>query len=173
MSVLRPSRASITRVSRRVLPLLACALFVPGSAAAQDSRHLWATVNICDTISHPDTIGIRGSMPGTGNADERMFMRVQVQYFDRSSQLWHNIPKDGDSGWVSVGSARFKARQAGATFIFAPPSGGSWLMRGAVKFQWRLHGRVRRHVKLLTTAGHRSAAGADPPGSSSDTCVIS
>ena len=26
--------------------------------------HLWATVNVCDTRARPDTIGIRGSMPG-------------------------------------------------------------------------------------------------------------
>jgi len=152
--------------------MLACALLLPAVAGAQ-SRHLWATINVCDTISHPDTIGIRGSMPGTGKAAEQMFMRFRVQYFQPRTHQWHNIPKGGDSGYMPVGSGRYKARQAGRLFVFAPPAGGSWNMRGAVTFEWRLHGKVEDRVKLLTTAGHRSTAGADPQGYSSDTCVIS
>ena len=47
-------------------------------------------------------------------------MRFRVQYFRPSDQLWHNIPKGGDSGFVTVGRAKFKARQAGRLFVFAP-----------------------------------------------------
>src|SRR3954451_24523481 len=151
MSVLRRGVPSITDVSRRSLVLVVGALALPAHAAAVEqgqSRHLWATVNVCDTIPHPDTIGIRGSMPGTGNAAERMFMRFRVQYFQVSTHQWHNIPKDGDSGWMPVGSGRYKARQGGRLFVFAPPAGGSWNMRGAVLFQWRLRGKVERQVKL-------------------------
>jgi hypothetical protein len=138
----------------------------------RDNRHLWATINVCDTLAHPDAIGIRGSMPGTGRAKEQMYMRFQAQYFRASDGLWHNIPKGGDSGFVHVGSSMFKARQAGRLFIFAPPAGGSWQMRGVVTFEWRLGKRTVLHVRMRTTAGHH-AAQADPAGYSSDTCVIS
>ncbi len=86
---------------------------------------LWATVNVCDTSASPDTIGIRGSMPGSGVRAERMYMRFEVQYFSRSEQRWHNITQGADSGWVSVGSARYRARQAGWSFRFAAPTDGS------------------------------------------------
>lgn len=147
----------------------------PADGAGLTSRHLWATVNVCDTLKHPDTIGIRGSMPGSSNPNERMYMRFRVQYFRSSDQLWHNISRGADSGFVYVGSARFKARQAGQLFTFAPPAGGSFQMRGKVTFQWRNRTgkRVLRSASRLTTAGHRSSAGDDPAGYSSDTCVIS
>ena len=35
----------------------------PQSKAAE----LWATVDVCNAPRHPDTIGIRGSMPGDGH----------------------------------------------------------------------------------------------------------
>ena len=143
----------------------------PGHTIA-DSRHLWATINVCDTITHADTIGVRGSIPGSGRRGEHMYMRFQVQYFRASDQLWHNIPKGGDSGFVHVGSARFKARQGGRLFVFAPPAGGSWQMRGVVTFQWRIGSKVVRRVRERTSAGHHVAE-SDPAGYSSDTCVIS
>jgi hypothetical protein len=164
----------ILLVATAAMLALGAAVAPPGGAAAgSPSPHMWATINVCDTIAHPDTIGIRGSIPGSGKKAERMFMRFQVQYFVARSQQWHNIPKDGDSGFVFVGSGRFKARQAGETFRVAPPAGGSWNMRGAVTFEWKLNGRLEQKTRLLTTAGHRSTAGSDPQGYSSDTCVIS
>lgn len=157
--------------------LLALALVLAASPAADGkaglvSRHLWATVNVCDTIRHPDTIGIRGSMPGAANRKQQMFMRFRVQYFRASDQKWHNIRKGGDSGFIAVGPAKYKARQAGRLFVFAPPAGGSFQMRGKVYFEWRTGARVVHREALLTSAGHRSTAGSDPDGYSSDTCVI-
>lgn len=164
---------------RRPLPALLAVLgvllgLVPAAGAAGiKSRHLWATVNVCDTLAHPDTIGVRASMPGSPHPREQMFMRFRVQYFRSSDQLWHNITKGGNSGFISVGPAKYKARQAGRLFVFAPPAGGSFELRGKVTFQWRSKGKVIRSAALVTTAGHRSTAGTDPPGYSSDTCVIS
>ncbi len=158
--------------------LAVLALVLPASAAARSghtvyqSRHLWATVNVCDTLAHPDTIGVRGSMPGSGRRGERMYMRFAVQYFSARDRLWHNIRKGGTSDWIAVGSARYKARQAGRLFLFAPPAGGSWQMRGVVTFEWRRGRHVVRRARMRTTAGH-GARGADPAGYSSDTCVIS
>lgn len=159
-------------MARAMPALLAGALLLPAAATARD-RALWATINVCDTIKYPDTIGIRASMPGTGDHAAEMFMRFGVQYFQSAKQQWHNIPKGGDSGFHDVGPADVKARQSGWRFIFAPPAGGSWTLRGAVTLEWRLGTKVQRRARLLTTAGHRSAAGADPAGYSSDTCLIS
>ena len=50
-------------------------------ARTSDERALWATVNVCDTIAHPNVIGIRGSMPGADNTREQMYMRFRVQFF--------------------------------------------------------------------------------------------
>ena len=101
------------------------------------SKRLWATVNVCDTVGHPDSIGIRGSMPGDGDKAEVMFMRFQVQLFDADDARWHNLA-GADSGFVEVGSAR-KARQSGNTFTITPPRAGAapYLLRGAVTFEWR------------------------------------
>lgn len=152
---------------------LALALVPAAGGAGITSRHLWATINVCDTLKNPDTIGIRASMPGSPHPTEEMFMRFRVQYFRQADQLWHNISKGGNSGFIDVGPAKYKARQAGRLFVFAPPAGGSFQLRGKVTFQWRRNGRVVRSAAEVTTAGHRSTAGTDPPGYSSDTCVIS
>lgn len=168
-----PMRLLATCASALVVVVVVVAVTVaPVADARRTSRHLWATVNVCDTISHPDTIGIRGSMPGSANPRQRMFMRFRVQYFDARRQMWHNVRSGGDSGYLPVGRARYKARQAGQLFVFAPPAGGSFQMRGKVYFQWRLRHRVVHRETLLTSAGHRSTAGSDPRGYSSDTCVI-
>jgi hypothetical protein len=156
-----------------LLAALVLGLAAPAGAKGIESRHLWATINVCDTLKHPDTIGIRASMPGAPDARERMFMRFRVQYFRPADGLWHNIAKGGNSGFIDVGPARFKARQAGRLFVFKPPAGASFQLRGKVTFQWRRKGKVVRSAALATTAGHRSTAGADPEGYSSDTCVIS
>ena len=166
----------MSRSLRTLLLALAALLAAaaPAGAAGIRSPRLWATINVCDTLRHPDTIGIRASMPGSSfGARERMFMRFQVQYFRGSDQRWHDITKGGDSGYVPVGPATYDARQAGRLFVFAPPAGGSFQLRGRVSFQWRRGGVVKRHASRLTTAGHSSTAGSDPRGFSSDTCVIS
>lgn len=165
----------MTRPVRTFALALAATSAAAAPAAGQgiESRHLWATINICDTLRHPDTIGIRASMPGSSfGKREEMFMRFKVQYFSRRDQLWHNISKGGSSEFRSVGPANVKARQAGVSFRFTPATGTVFLLRGKVNFQWRRNGKVMRSASRLTTAGHRSTAGSDPEGYSSDTCVI-
>jgi hypothetical protein len=150
----------------------------PAGAAARQAdpilhdKRLWATINVCDTVGHPDSIGIRGSMPGDGDKTEVMFMRFGVQLYDAADARWHNL--DGaDSGFVAVGSAR-KARQSGNTFTITPPRPGAapYLLRGAVSFEWRKAGQVVRHTRRSTTAAHPNTAGSDPVGFSSATCTI-
>lgn len=160
-----------------VLTLLA-ALALPATASAaaprtiDKSRHLWATVNICDTARYPDTMGVRASMPGSGKRSERMYMRFRAQFFSDVDERWHNFTSAGaDSGWVLVGSAHYKARQSGWLFPFKLRPGQRYELRGAVSFQWRRGKRVVRRAAKRTRAGHRSAVG-DPRRYSAATCAI-
>jgi hypothetical protein len=158
---------------RRLLCLLI--LLVPATADARTvdkSRHLWATVNICDSAESPDTVGIRASMPGAANKRERMYMRFRVQFFDGEQQAWRDFASEGtNSGFVPVGSARFKARQSGWTFPFQLGAGQRYELRGVVNFQWRRGKRVVRRATKSTSPGHRTAL-SEPEGYSAATCVI-
>ena len=137
------------------------------------SRHLWSTVNVCDTARNPDTIGIRGSMPGSGRRGESMWMRFQVQYRSSVDGLWHNFTLEGtDSGFIRIARhARYEARQAGYLFPFSPATGERYVLRGVVTFEWRRHGRAVRRAKKRTTAPH-AATVADPDGFSAAQCEI-
>ena len=191
MPALRRSAASITADSRRylgavpsrratVLALACAAAALAAPAGAQEkgapsidkSPLLWATVNICDTEDHPDTVGIRGSMPGSGIVGEQMFMRFQVQYFDQVEKEWHNIGPSGDSGFVPVGAAKFKQRQSGRNFTVRAPRTGAFILRGAVTFEWRDGGEVVRRARKKTTSKHGPTAGADPAGFSVAKCSV-
>lgn len=173
-----PGRCGAFVTARRAAAaLLLAAAAAPVAAGADrtvdDSRHLWATVNVCDTERWPDTIGIRGSMPGAADDRETMWMRFQVQFRSAADERWHSVPEGGDSGYVFVGGARFKARQAGRSFRISPKRGEEVLLRGKVSFEWRLKGEVVRRATQRTRRGHRSSAGADPPGHTAATCTIS
>lgn len=143
------------------------------SRSVHQSKHLWATVNVCDTARRPNTVGIRASMPGSGRRGERMWMRFQVQYLSSADGRWHNVGPGGDSGFVDVGSARYRARQAGRNFVLkAPPAGRTYQVRGAVTFEWRRAGETVRRARKRTRRVKRSTAGADPRGFSAAVCEI-
>jgi hypothetical protein len=129
-------------------------------------------VNVCDTADHPDTVGIRASMPGSGVRKERMYVRFQLQY-QRADGTWHNIGAGGDSGFIGLGSGKYRARQTGRNFTVQPPASGSFVLRGAVTFVWRLGGAVVGRARTRTRAGHPGTAGADPAGFTAATCEVS
>jgi hypothetical protein len=156
----------------RTLPL-ACALLllVPAAASAQRASDLWATVNVCDTAAAPNTVGVRGSMPGLKRS-ATLRMRFRVQYLAPDGR-WRLVRKNGDSHWRRVGVRRGGRVESGWSFLFAQPKpGGSIVLRGVVYFQWRRSGRVIERAKRITEDGHVSTAGADPPGFSAGTCRI-
>lgn len=169
---------SCSRATAAVGAVLALLLAAGSSGAATkppsiySSKLLWATVNVCDTADHPDTIGIRASMPGSGIAKERMFIRFQLQYYRVSDNRWHNIGTSGDSGFIAVGSAKYKARQTGRNFTVQPPASGSFILRGAVTYEWRRKGEVVRRARKRTRSGHPKTVGADPPSFSAATCEV-
>ncbi|HVL94289.1 MAG TPA: hypothetical protein VM266_00370 [Solirubrobacteraceae bacterium] len=137
------------------------------------SPDLWATINVCDTETHPNVIGIRGSMPGIGRR-ARMWMRFQVQFRSHADGKWHNLPGSADSGWKKVGVTRNRVIESGHNFTFLPPEGGGvHTLRGAVTFKWVRRGRIVRKLREITEGGHRSTAGADPAGFSAAICQIS
>jgi hypothetical protein len=168
----RPSGIAAAALAALVVAVPALASAPKPPPTVEASPLLWATVNICDTAAHPDTIGVRGSMPGSRDGREVMYMRFQVQYFSAADDRWHRVRSGGDSGFVRVGRARFESRQAGRSFRFAPRT-GAVLLRGVVTFEWRRDGEVVRRARKRTTRGHRSSAGADPKGHSAPTCTIS
>lgn len=160
-------------LSRLLVPVLLAGLVLPaGAAAAKKPLKTWATVNVCDTTKSPDTIGLRGSMPGMKRAGATMWMGFAVQYRGADDK-WVAAP-GLKTGYLKIGAANVVSRQAGRSFTVKPPSSGSaFVLRGVVTFQWRTkRGTVVRSERRVTTAGHKSTAGADPAGFSAATCTI-
>jgi hypothetical protein len=153
-----------------LLGILVAAPVAPARSGSAPASGVWATVNVCDTSKQPDTIGIRGSMPGTGKRADRMFMRFTVQ-FQASDGVWRGLSTGGVSDWQPVGTGMWEARQSGFSFQVRPPQ-GSVRLRGLVRFEWRRDGKVVRHEVRATEAGHRSTAGAEPRGYSRGVCVV-
>lgn len=137
------------------------------------SQDLWATINVCDRPKEPNTIGIRGSMPGLGDRPSRLVMRFVVQYKSKTDGKWHDAGKSADSGWKTVGRTQRQVVESGQNFTFMPPTdGGSHLLRGEVRFRWLRHARVVARQRRFSEPGHRSTAGADPKGYSAAECEI-
>jgi hypothetical protein len=154
--------------------VLACSLAVatPTSAATR-SKDLWATVNVCNTPTYPNKMGVRASMPGDGNRT-KMYMRFTAQYYDRTHQLWSDVKQNGVSKWIYVGSGIYRWRQAGYTFAFVHPAGGEvFTLRGAVDYKWTKGRRIVRTARVVTKAGHAGTSGADPVDYSAALCEIS
>ncbi len=164
-----------TRNRAAVLALAITLFAAPAAVAAApqplaSSPLLWATIDVCATAARPDTIGIRGSMPGTGDRHERMFMQFVVEYRS-SSGHWHYL-HGGESGYVAVGAGSAADRQAGWDFSLAPNSTETYRLRGVVVFEWRLRGRTVAQQVRATRSGHGPTVGADPAGYSAATCTI-
>src|SRR3954469_41480 len=153
--------------------LLACVLLVlvPSAASARKTTGLWATVNVCDTVAKPNTIGIRGSMPGLERR-ATLRMRFRVQYLAPDGR-WLAVRRNADSRWRKVGVRAGGRVESGWSFTFAPPKSGDIVLRGVVYFQWRRSDKVVRRERKITESGHVSTVGADPPGFSAGTCRIS
>jgi hypothetical protein len=135
------------------------------------SRELWATVDVCNPANEPNTVGVRGSMPGDGHEKDAMYMRFQLQYLEAKGDVWTTPVHGADSGFVAVGAAK-AARQGGSSFRLGAAKGTGYTLRGLVTFQWRRAGKVVHQATRMTSAGHRSVAGADPAGYSAAECAI-
>jgi hypothetical protein len=136
------------------------------------SRLLWSTIDVCNPTDQPDTVGIRGSMPGDHLAHDTMYMRFRLQYLNPSTKAWTDLMKSSAASFVDVGTGA-DPRQAGRSFQLSPVAGQpAFTLRGVVSFQWR-HGKtVLAQVSRPTSAGRDSLAGADPAGFSAASCLI-
>lgn len=128
---------------------------------AERSRLLWATVNICNTARHRNTIGIRGQAPSLPFATT-MSMLIQVDYWNGRKF----IPDPYASKRLDLGDPSNEVVQNGANFTFRPPV----ILSGTIEFEWKLAGRVIGHATRFTGHGYKGVAGGDPAGSSSATC---
>jgi hypothetical protein len=178
----------VTRSTRLFVSLTVVATLLPAVALTQSasaksgsttraerkllqSHELWATIDLCDPADQPNTVGIRGSMPGDSESNQKMYMSFRLQYLNTSKQ-WVDLSSGASSGFLAVGGA-MSARQGGTSFELKPSAGEAAVtLRGVVDFEWR-HGKTVVLSAARTTAiGHTSLAGADPANFSAATCVI-
>jgi hypothetical protein len=137
--------------------------------ALLSSRELWATVDVCSPADQPNTVGIRGSMPGDERPHDKMFMSFRLQYLDPTTNAWADLTS-ARSSFVAVGTGA-SARQGGRSFQLVPGK-SPFTLRGVVDFQWRRGKTIFQSAARPTAAGHRSLAGADPAGFSAAACRI-
>ncbi len=137
------------------------------------SRVLWATIDVCNPTDQPNTIGIRGSMPGDAQAHDTMYMRFRLQYMNPKSKIWTDLSKGASSSYAGVGTGA-SARQAGRSFQLSPvPGQPAFELRGVVSFQWRRGKLIVAQGSRPTSAGRESLAGSDPAGFSTAACSLS
>lgn len=135
------------------------------------SRLLWSTIDICNATDQPDTVGIRGSMPGDHQAHDTMYMRFRLQYMNTATKTWTDLSK-ATASYAAVGSGA-SARQAGRSFQLNPVAGQpAFTLRGVVNFEWRHGSTVLAEASRATSAGRDSLAGSDPAGFSAASCLI-
>ena len=166
-------------MSRARLAIFVAALALlaaPAAAQARPSKSLWATVNVCDTPTAPNSMGVRAAMPGDGSR-ARMYVRFTAQFYSHKRGHWLTAAGQGRSPWLYVGRARYRSLQTGWTFPFGPPPPGTvFRVRALAQFEWRVrkHGRsvVVMRRKRVTAAGVRNAEGGDPAGTSRGSCDI-
>ena len=159
---------------RRSLIIIACAIAAVGVSAptaAAATKHLWSTVNVCDSPNHPDDVGVAARMPGAAKG-YRMYMRFYVQYLDGDE--WRFVKDGGKSPWVLAGSDKFSWIERGWTFSFEPPPANvSYTFRGFVRFEWRRgKKKVVKRAHRYTSAGHPGTADADPKDYSARKCKM-
>jgi hypothetical protein len=145
------------------------ALAGPASAAASAAGPQWATVNVCDGAT---SVGVRASMPGDDHAG-RMLVRVGVQWIDPKDNTWKPVEGVPNSPWLSAGSSRQSAAQAGWTFQFdKPPAGVEFQLRGVAELQWHRGGSMVRSAGLVTSGALVGVAEGVPLGTSQATCTL-
>ncbi len=191
----RVSKSGHSRSRAALAPSLACALLIgvllgstPTSSAAAAksgkrarravdtsallrSRLLWSTIDICNAPDQPNTVGIRGSMPGDHQAHDTMYMRFRLQYMNAATKAWTDLSK-ASASYAAVGSGA-SARQAGRSFQLNPVAGQpAFTLRGVVNFEWRRGSTVLAQAARATSAGRDSLAGSDPAGFSAASCLI-
>jgi hypothetical protein len=136
--------------------------------SAEQSRSLWATVNICDSRSHRHDIGVRGQMPTLGFSSS-LYMVVQVNYWSQGQRQFLPIQSGLANTRLSVGNTPNGLQQDGAVFPFRAHTG---LLNATFTFIWTRGGNVIGQTVRRTTAGHTDADHGSPPHYSTAQCRI-
>ncbi len=139
------------------------------ASAVKDAKHspdLWATVNVCNTPAHPNTIGLRGQMPSLGFAATET-MQIQASYWSFADGKF--LPDPGVVQTVDLGTIKHGLQQGGASFAFQPHAGN---VSGFITFRWLLGRRVVGLAIRTAVLGHPEADFGDPPHYSSFDCVM-
>jgi hypothetical protein len=133
---------------------------------AENSKQLWATVNVCTTNHHHGQLGIRGQMPSLGFAAQ-MYMTFEVTFQPSGGSHFKPIPSTKVR--VFVGQASNKVLQVGTTYPFQTSSS---LLAGRVTFEWRRSGKLLGRTTRRTTGHHTHVDFSNPPGTSQAFCRL-
>ncbi|HEX3976069.1 MAG TPA: hypothetical protein VHW96_07370 [Solirubrobacteraceae bacterium] len=136
--------------------------------SAEQSRSLWATVNICDTRRYRNDIGVRGQMPSLGFSSS-LYMVVQVNYWASKQHRFLPIQSNLATTRLSLGSAVNGLEQDGAVFPFSVHTG---LLNATFTFIWTRGGKVIGQTVRRTTAGHADADHGSPAHYSAAQCRV-
>ena len=144
----------------------------PSARALLQSHELWATIDVCDPADQPNTVGIRGSMPGDGHARDKMYMSFRLQYLNTATLQWVDLINGATPSFMAVGGGA-ATRQGGSSFQLLPVAGAPAItLRGVVDYEWQRGKTTVQTATRLTTAGHMGLAGADPANFSASSCLI-
>jgi hypothetical protein len=135
---------------------------------AEQSRSLWATVNICDARKYRNDLGVRGQMPTLGFSSA-LSMVVQVNFWSQGQHRFLPIQSNLANTRLSLGSGADGLQQDGAVFPFSAHTG---LLNASVTFIWTRSGTVIGQTVRRTTAGHSDADHSSPPHFSAAQCRI-
>jgi hypothetical protein len=131
---------------------------------AEQSKDLWATINVCDSPHHPNELGIRGQMPSLGFISQ-MYMIFKLFYRPPGKKAFRLVPKSTHA--LFAGREADKLNQSGLTYVFKPPV----VLDGTVTFEWWHKGKLIGRTTRPTTTGHLSDF-ADPRRYSAKACTI-
>jgi hypothetical protein len=139
-------------------------------AAAEKSSALWATINICNSRTHRDEIGVRGQMPSLGFSST-MSMTVTLNAWSSTDKKFEPIDSNNAVAQVNLGSSARGLEQGGTVYPFQKGETGLW--NATIVFTWTRQGKVIGRTHRRTTAGHPTADYGSPPHYSAKQCSIS
>ncbi|MGH2877134.1 MAG: hypothetical protein ACRDLV_12860 [Solirubrobacteraceae bacterium] len=137
-------------------------------AAAKRSDSLWATINVCDSGSYRNSVGVRGQMPALG-FESTLSLTIQIEYWSRAARGFVGVPGSAATATEPIGRQSTGRQQAGAIFPFRAHAG---LLAAIVTFTWSRDGSVIGQARRWTTAGHPNAAYGSPTGYTAASCRI-
>ncbi|HEY2439991.1 MAG TPA: hypothetical protein VGI07_07175 [Solirubrobacteraceae bacterium] len=139
-------------------------------SAAERSPLLWATINICNSRTHRDKIGVRGQMPSLGFS-ATMQMTFKLNSWSASAKQFQPINSPNAVDTIAVGTHSRTLEQEGTIFPFQTGTTGLW--NATVVFIWKRNGKIIGQTQRRTTGGHRDAYYGSPPHYSAPQCRIS